>query len=251
VTRGVTHHVVALSGGKDSTAMALRLKDVEPRAYIYVCTPTGRELDEMFEWWNRLGFMLGSQIKPVMEMSFDDCVEKNQMLPNFRARFCTRQIKIEPYIRFLTRLTATGDVVSYVGLRADEEGRAGGAYNDIPGVSMRFPFREWGWGLGDVLDYLEQNSITVPERTDCDTCFHQQIGEWWRLWANHKDRWAKGEAEEARFGHTYRSPGRDSWPISMKDLRIKFEAGFVPKGANQPALLRSTMAAGGCRVCAL
>lgn len=36
-----TLHVVALSGGKDSTAMALRLAEVEPREYTYVCTPTG------------------------------------------------------------------------------------------------------------------------------------------------------------------------------------------------------------------
>lgn len=36
-------HVVALSGGKDSTALALRLAETEPRDYTYVCTPTGDE----------------------------------------------------------------------------------------------------------------------------------------------------------------------------------------------------------------
>lgn len=96
-----TWHVVALSGGKDSTAMALRLAEIEPRDYIYVCTPTGDELPEMFDWWKQLGCILGSQIKPVMEMSLKECIEKNKMLPNFRARFCTRQIKIEPYRRYL------------------------------------------------------------------------------------------------------------------------------------------------------
>ena len=40
-------HVVALSGGKDSTAMALRLAEVEPQEYRYICTPTGRELPAM------------------------------------------------------------------------------------------------------------------------------------------------------------------------------------------------------------
>lgn len=39
-------HVVALSGGKDSTAMALRLREVEPREYTYICTPTGNELPQ-------------------------------------------------------------------------------------------------------------------------------------------------------------------------------------------------------------
>ena len=47
-------HVVALSGGKDSTALALRLAEVEPREYVYLCTPTGRELPEMEAHWTRL-----------------------------------------------------------------------------------------------------------------------------------------------------------------------------------------------------
>ena len=46
----MTKHVVALSGGKDSTALALRLHELNPKVdYTYVCTPTGDELPEMFE----------------------------------------------------------------------------------------------------------------------------------------------------------------------------------------------------------
>ena len=48
-------HIVALSGGKDSTALALRLAELEPREYVYVCTPTGDELPEMFAHWRKLG----------------------------------------------------------------------------------------------------------------------------------------------------------------------------------------------------
>ena len=55
---------------------------------------------------------------------------------------------------------------------------------------------------------------------------------------------------EARYGHTYRTPGRDSWPTALKDLRALFETGFVPKGADQMQF-RNTMNSGGCRVCAM
>jgi hypothetical protein len=48
-------HVLALSGGHDSTALAFLLKDREPRPYNYVCTPTGDELPEMFAHWRNLG----------------------------------------------------------------------------------------------------------------------------------------------------------------------------------------------------
>ena len=43
-------HVVALSGGHDSTSMSFLLRQREPRPYNYVCTPTGNELPAMFEF---------------------------------------------------------------------------------------------------------------------------------------------------------------------------------------------------------
>ena len=56
-------HIVALSGGKDSTAMALRLAELNPDVpYNYICTPTGDEFPEMFAHWRRLGDMLGAAV---------------------------------------------------------------------------------------------------------------------------------------------------------------------------------------------
>ena len=55
-------HIVALSGGKDSTAMALRLAEVEPKDYQFVITPTGDELPEMYEHWRLLGDLLGEPV---------------------------------------------------------------------------------------------------------------------------------------------------------------------------------------------
>src|SRR5262245_37676527 len=52
-------HVVALSGGKDSTAVALRLAEIEPREYVYLCTPTGDELPAMLAHWAQLEVLLG------------------------------------------------------------------------------------------------------------------------------------------------------------------------------------------------
>jgi len=198
------HHVVAISGGKDSTALALRLAEVEPRDYTYVCTPTGDELPEMFEHWRKLGDLLGKRILPVMaHKGLNGVIAEQRCLPNNRRRFCTRILKIEPYRRWLKDHTPC---VSYVGLRADEEGRAGGAYSNIDGVEMRFPLREWRWAEADVWAYLEQRGVTVPERTDCARCYHQRLGEWWRLWREHPDIYAEAEAQEAGFGETFRNP---------------------------------------------
>ena len=58
-------HVVGLSGGKDSTALALRLAELEPRDYEYICNETGNELPAMQEHWSRLEQLLGKPIKRV------------------------------------------------------------------------------------------------------------------------------------------------------------------------------------------
>jgi len=220
--------------------MALRLREVEPREYVYVCTPTGNELPAMFAHWHMLAERLGGLL-PVIGGTLDSVIEDEQMIPNWRARFCTRRLKIEPYAGWLMAQSASR-IVSYVGIRADEPEREAGDYTDVPGVEMRFPMREWGWSITDVRAYLQQQGITIPVRTDCALCFFQRLSEWYALWRDHPDAYAHGEEIEARLGHTFRSPGRDTWPAALRDLRARFEAGDVPRGVKESALKP-------CRVC--
>jgi 3'-phosphoadenosine 5'-phosphosulfate sulfotransferase (PAPS reductase)/FAD synthetase len=234
-------HVVALSGGKDSTATALRLAEIEPRNYTYVLTPTGNEPLAMFSHWRRLGELLGKPLTPVTyRTGLVGLIAEQKAIPNWRQRFCTRILKIEPYAAWLAQHSPA---VSYVGLRADEEIREGGDYSAVPNVEMRFPMREWGWELKDVLQYLKERNITIPKRTDCKLCFFQRLIEWWELWHDDPEAWAEGERIEAEQGHTFRSPGRDTWPAAMADLRKRFESGDVPRDTRDP--INSLK----CRVC--
>ncbi len=244
-------HIVALSGGKDSTAMALRLSEVEPREYMYVCTPTGDELPEMFEHWKRLAALLGKPILPITSgHSLSGLIRHYNALPNWRQRWCTRRLKIEPYYAWLVK---HAPAVSYVGLRADEEDRQGMQFPEIAeAVKVRFPMREWSWGEADVWAYLDRRGVTIPARTDCARCYHQTLGEWWRLWHDHPELYADAENQEQATGHTFRGPNRDSWPAPLNELRQRFEHGDVPPGTVQTDDLfqggrRKTM----CRVCSL
>lgn len=244
-------HIVALSGGKDSTAMALRLAEVEPRPYMYICTPTGDELPEMFDHWNRLSGILGQKIWPVTyHTGFKGMCAEQKMLPNWRARFCTRLLKIGPYKNFLLHAMPA---VSYVGLRADEMEREGANYggdsvlSSPDGVTQVYPMQEWGWSESHVWDYLDSRGITIPRRTDCARCFFQTLGEWWTLWKDHPEIYADAESQEIEIEHTFRSDGRDSWPASLQELRQEFERGNTPRNANQPDLFRQAT----CRVCTL
>lgn len=243
-------HVVALSGGHDSTILSLLLNEREPRPYSHVCTPTGDELPAMFAHWQMLGERLGSRILPIMAGSLKGCISKQKTLPNFRHRFCTRILKIEPFRKFMAEQAKLGPVVSYVGLRADEPGRAGGAYNDIPGVTIRFPLREWGMGEAEVQAGLAERGIKCPDRTDCAMCYHQRLGEWWELWRYHPDRFDDAVAIEQRYGETFRTPGRDRWPSDLASMGKRFAAGDKPT-ISLNRMARERQASGSCRVCTL
>lgn len=233
-------HVIGLSGGKDSTALALRLREIEPDTnWEYICTPTGDELPPMVEHWARLEEMLGKPLIRITnkERTLDDLIQIHGAVPNFRMRWCTRQLKIEPTI---ARCVRNAPVLMHVGLRADE-GEREGIYGDL--VQSRFPFREWGWGIGQVLGYLDDRDIEIPTRTDCGKYYHQRISEWRDFWRDYPDRFFAAAEQEARIGHTFRSPGRDTWPVALIDLAEAFASGRkIRENKNNGDL---------CRVCSL
>lgn len=235
-------HIVGLSGGKDSTALAVRLAEVEPdKKYEYIITPTGDELDEMTEHWRYLSENILKTPLTVVSSgkSLKGLIRQFKALPNFQQRWCTRMLKIIPFENFLYT-AAPG--VAYIGLRADEEDREGGVYGHIEGVEQRFPLREWGWTVVEVMGYLMSKGIKIPERTDCARCYHQRLIEWWRLWKNHPDIWEDAKHDEVMTGHTFRSPKRDTWPASLAEMEVLFKQGRVPR-------TRASNQGGVCRVC--
>lgn len=226
--------------------MALRLRELNPGTdYAYICTPTGNELPEMFAHWRKVGELLGKPITPVIGGDLITLIRSERMIPNFRARFCTRMLKIEPYAAWLMQQSKHyARIVSYVGIRADEPEREAGDYTAIPGVEMLFPMRDWGWNLARVLGYLAERGVTIPARTDCALCFWQRLPEWYALWRDYPEQWHEGEAIEREMGHTFRSPSRDTWPAAMADMRARFEAGDAPRGVKESSVTA-------CRICRL
>lgn len=232
---------VAFSGGKDSTALALRMAELG-EDFTLLFTPTGDELPELYLHITRVLELLGPRYPIVVPKGprLAELMAAYNALPSWRMRWCTRQIKIEPCIAFLKQHPGS---TLCVGLRADEPHREG-LYG--PYAVYRYPLREWGWGLKEVYLYLKERGVQVPKRTDCAMCYGQRLSEWYALWRDHPERYAAAETWEARTGHTFRSPQRDKWPAALAELRQRFEAGEMPRGvaavdaAEQP-----------CRVCRL
>ena len=223
-------HIIALSGGKDSVSMGLRLRELYPkRDFQCVITPTGDELPETIEHWKKLSSFF-PKIERLSGKNLFDLIDENKMLPNFRARWCTVKLKIEPMIDFLDRLDENS--IMYVGLRYDEPGRFGMAALDKKFI-VKYPLREWGWGIKDVLNYLDEKNIQIPKRTDCGCCFYQRLSEWKELLEKYPDRYQRYVQLESKIKHTFRSPSRDTWPASLDNLRREFLSGRKLRKSNR------------------
>src|SRR5262249_38293226 len=118
-----TRHVLGLSGGRDSAALAVFMRQRHPELKIeYFFTDTGKELPEVYEFLTRLEGFLG---KPITRLNpdrdFDFWLKSyNNYLPSVQARWCTRQLKLRPFEAWVRAYLDQGDqVVSYVAIRAD------------------------------------------------------------------------------------------------------------------------------------
>ncbi|WP_321528565.1 phosphoadenosine phosphosulfate reductase family protein [Sedimenticola selenatireducens] len=195
-----TRHVLGISGGKDSAALAIYIKDNYPEIadkMEYFFTDTGAELQEVYDTLDKLEAHLG---KPINRLSSNRDFNHwltlhDNMLPSVKARWCTRVLKIKPFEEFV------GDdpVISYVGIRADENRE--GYISQKATIQAVFPFSEDGIVRADVFRILEE-SVGIPayyewrSRSGCFFCFFQRQDEWLGLKRRHPDLFKQALAME-------------------------------------------------------
>ena len=193
---GEERHVLGLSGGRDSAALAVHMRQTYPELDIdYFFTDTGKELPEVYEFLVKLEGFLG---KPILRLNpdrdFDFWLKQyNNFLPSAQTRWCTRQLKLRPFEHWVKPMLDDGDTVySYVAIRADEEYREGYA-SKHERLIVRLPLKEAGIDKVGVLDILEGTGLGLPKyyewrtRSGCTFCFFQQKIEWVRLMERHPD----------------------------------------------------------------
>jgi len=219
-------HILSLSGGKDSTALAIYLRDRIPELE-YVFCDTGEELPETYEYLERLEAFLGKRIVRLRAkgLTFQDLLEARRgFLPSPSTRWCTEYLKIKPFEEYV------GDdlAYSYIAIRADEPGRKG-YISKKPNIVPRYPFIEEGIQYDDVLRILEESGLGLPtyyrwrSRSGCYFCFFQQRIEWVGLLENHPDLFWKAasfEREDEVTGERYTWSGRESLRELARPERI-------------------------------
>jgi hypothetical protein len=199
------HHVLGLSGGKDSAALAVYMRQHFPELEIeYFFTDTGKELPEVYDFLGRLEGFLGRPIQYLNpHRGFDFWLRQyNSFLPSPTTRWCTRKLKLDPFKQWVRPWLEAGDkVYSYVAIRADEEHREGMvAQHD--NLSVKLPFREYGVDKQGVLEILEGSGLGLPKyyewrsRSGCTFCFFQQKIEWVRLKERHPEAYEAAKSYE-------------------------------------------------------
>lgn len=191
-------HLLGISGGKDSAALAVYMSTHHPEIDIeYFFTDTGKELPEVYEFLGSLEGYLG---KPITYLNpnkdFDYWLKSfNYYLPSPQTRWCTRVMKLLPFQQWIKPMLEQGDeVYSYVAIRADEEHRKGMAESH-PNLHVVMPFRENGIDKAGVYEILESSGLGLPKyyewrsRSGCTFCFFQQKIEWIHLLERHPDRY--------------------------------------------------------------
>ncbi len=219
-------HVLGLSGGRDSAALAIFMRQTYPELEIeYFFTDTGKELVEVYDYLGRLEGFLG---KPILRLNpdrdFDFWLrEYGNFLPSPQSRWCTRQLKLRPFEKWIKPDLDAGTIVnSYVAIRSDEPQRSG-MKTTAPNLKVQFPFREHGIDKAGVINLLDSAGLGLPayyrwrSRSGCTFCFYQQKIEWVRLMKEHPEQFQEAKDYE-KTALTHGSPFTWSQRESLAEL---------------------------------
>jgi 3'-phosphoadenosine 5'-phosphosulfate sulfotransferase (PAPS reductase)/FAD synthetase len=156
-------HVLGISGGKDSAALAIYLHDKYPQLDIdYYFCETDKELDETYKLIENLEVYFGKKITKLRaaqdspEDQFDHYLKLyGGYLPSSNARWCTRKLKLEPFENFV----GVEPTLSYVAIRGDEDRE--GYISHKKNIQTIFPFRKNIWSEEIIKSTLANNNIEL------------------------------------------------------------------------------------------
>jgi hypothetical protein len=236
-------HVLSLSGGKDSAALAIYLRDRVPELE-YIFHDTDKELPETYSYIARLEAILG---KPIVRTSPVDTFDHwlavyRGMLPSNHRRWCTKMLKLKPFEAYV----GDGPVINYVGLRADED--RVGYISTKPNIRAVYPFQEDGLVRADIIRILEDSGLGLPpymawgrSRSGCYFCFYQQKIEWVRLLESHPELFRLAQEYEERsvqFGEQFywcqsESLRELAQPERVRQIKLNRDASEVRRRARR------------------
>lgn len=209
-----TMHIVSFSGGKDSTAMLIRMVELDMQIDEIIFCDTGVEFPQMYDHLDRVEDYIKRPITRLSRPnSFEDMllhhIKKNgtagYSFPDFRNRWCTAYFKRDAIKSYLRQKADGRKIIQYVGIAADEEKRLKEAED------KRYPLAEWGWTEADALQYCYDRGFDwgglykVFRRVSCWCCPLKGLDELRQLRKHFPELWAQLQGWQGKTWRSFRS----------------------------------------------
>lgn len=233
--------VVNFSGGKDSTALTLRMIELGLQIDEVVCCDTYKEFPAMYRHIEKIKKVVeNAGIKFTLlrsEKSFDYLMfehpvkRKNKEFEGFLgyswagnlSRWCTSKLKIDVINKYLSKLKQQYNVIQVVGIAADEQYRLVRENNKQE--NQRHLLVEWGWTEKDCLEYCYSKGYDweglygLFERVSCWCCPLQPLEELRKLRKYFPDLWQELKDMDARTWRKF----KPTYTVEQLDIRFAFE----------------------------
>ena len=206
-------HIAMLSGGQDSSCMAVKiLEEGLPLDYILFCD-TGKEFKVMYEYIDKLdayikirfGMSITRIGKPEKfdEFCFGEFTKgeregQTRGLPlTLGMQYCTRELKVVPVEKW-AKENIKGEYVTYIGYTYSELKRA-----DVKDERQRFPLIDYKMKESDVTEFLQERNIWNPlykhfTRTGCFLCPKQKKEAFFKVWKHFSEEWQEMKEYESK-----------------------------------------------------
>ena len=234
--------VVALSGGKDSTAMLLGMIERGMQIDCILFCDTGLEFPAMYEHLAKLEEDTGRRITRIKAehsyeyLMFDAPVRRGADSPIVkrygagslgygwpgpRQRWCTTRLKDMPREKFFRELRKQYCVKEYIGIAADEQYRLERERNKNP--DHVHPLVDWNMTEKDCLRYCYEHGYDWNGlygqfgRVSCWCCPLQSLQELRQLYKNHPALWQTLKEWDKRTWRKFRAD------YSAEELEVRFD----------------------------
>lgn len=237
--------VASVSGGKDSTALILALRDAEiPARYVFA--DTGWEHESTYQHLDDLRARLNIAIDVVgVPGGMREQIRKRHGFPSRMQRWCTRVLKMEPLREYHDAIGV--ETVNAVGVRGQESAaRAKLTEWEDDAEWCGFVWRPLlAWTVEDVLAIHHRHGVPVHplyragfDRVGCHPCIYANKEEIRRLSEIDPQR-VDEIADMERDVDAMRAAANEVTPGRFKDMRATF---FQTKDAVGPMSIRDIVA---------
>lgn len=241
-------YVVSFSGGKDSTAMLLRMIEEGMRVDLILYCDTGLEFPEMEEHIRKVEKYIGRKITVIKsEKDFmylatkKDRVIRSEKIaglnkgdivkgygwPTVFSRWCTRTLKTNVISRYFRELRKEYEIVEYVGIASDEPQRE---------RDKNYPLIKWGMTEADCLKYCYDRGFTwgglyeIWDRVSCWCCPLQSDEDLRKLKFYRPQLWEKLKVMDSEIQKTTRPNFKLTKSLTDIERRFEVEDEFIAQG---------------------